>query len=497
MIGKKEPQDKLFVTVSLEKLVPKQDYYRGLLSILDLRFVYQECEKYYGKTGKPSIDPVIFFKIVLYGFFENITSDRKLIERINDSLSARYFVGYELDEPIPWHSTISRTRGLLGEEVFVGIFTKIVHLCVEKGLVEGKHLSIDSTLIKANASLDSLERKVPALTIAEYVEQTEPQEEEAPAREAEERDKDVTPLQHIDGENKKQKNIQFCNANYVSKTAADSKVATKPNALTNLYYKTHYTVEPSRVITDVLTTTADKDDASGLVTCLTRSQERLKQFNMKIESVGADRGYCTGENLRAVEAMDIIPFIPSKRYVNTTGKYDNSKFRYDSQKKVYICPNGKELSYRKSDDEKKTDIYLAKTSDCKVCPLKEECSISKGGRKICRSYFKEEYSRLSVRMKSESGKYAMKIRKTVTEPLFAEGKENHGLRKFMTRGLDKAKKNAYMIATVQNIKRIIKVLKKAENGQKSVVHEETTSFLERMAILIMHQAFSNFLIFAR
>jgi transposase len=95
----------------------------------------------------------------LFGYFENIISDRELIRRANDSLAARYFIGYDLDEQLPWHSTISRTRALISKETFEKIFNRILELCYKSGLIEGKHQSIDSTLVKANASLESLKEK--------------------------------------------------------------------------------------------------------------------------------------------------------------------------------------------------------------------------------------------------------------------------------------------------------------------------------------------------
>ena len=453
MLGNKLQDDKIFATVSLERLVPKDNFYRHLSSFLDLRFIYQQCKEFYGTTGRPSLDPVVFFKMTLYGYFENITSDRELVRRIGDSLAARYFVGYDLDEELPWHSTISRTRGLIGEQVFACLFTRIVEMCVAAGLVDGTHQSIDSTLVKANASLDSLERKTPELTVTEYIKQTTQEIHEE--------------KQNTQDSPKNKACQQTRNKQYTSKTDPDSKVRRKPNALNNLYYTIHYAVDSRRVITDVMATTADRTDNLDLLPCVTRAKTRLKKLGLIIESVGTDKGYCSGENLRAIEAMHIIPYIPSRTYVNWTGKFENNQFIYHADKNVYVCPNGKELTHSTSDPQKKRHAYCAKKTDCQSCSLRQKCTTSKTGRKVIRSFYHDEYERLIVRMKQGAGRYAMKIRKITTEPLFAEAKENHGLRKFMTRGIDKARKNAYVIATVQNIKRLLKAFKKANNGQKA------------------------------
>ena len=172
MMGKKELAPKLLYSVTIEDLVPQDNFYRQLSEFLDLRFVYQECKSIYGKTGNPSIDPVVFFRLVLFGYIENIISDRELIRRASDSLGVRLYLGYDLDEELPWHSTISRTRVKMPEKVFEKLFDKILQMCVEKGLVSGDKQSIDSTLVRANASLESLEKKVPQLELHQYIEET-------------------------------------------------------------------------------------------------------------------------------------------------------------------------------------------------------------------------------------------------------------------------------------------------------------------------------------
>ncbi len=111
------------------------------------------------KKDKRVLDPVVFFKILLVGYLNNINSDRQLIAFCSDSLSIRLFLGYDVHEPLPWHSTISRTRSLYGEEVFLSLFKEVLKMCVSKGMVRGKRQAVDSVFIKANASMDSLVEK--------------------------------------------------------------------------------------------------------------------------------------------------------------------------------------------------------------------------------------------------------------------------------------------------------------------------------------------------
>ena len=153
MLGKKVYQEKLFTNFSLSSRIPENNFYKVLKDKLDLSFLYKTCKPYYGECGQKSIDPVVFFKLMLVGYFEGITSDRKLIDFVSLRLDVLYFIGYDIDEAIPWHSTISRTRSTLPTNIFEEVFDTVFNMCVEKGMVSGHTQAIDSALIKAN-SLD-------------------------------------------------------------------------------------------------------------------------------------------------------------------------------------------------------------------------------------------------------------------------------------------------------------------------------------------------------
>jgi transposase len=159
MQGKKDFTPKMMYQLHLDEMVPKDNFYRKVDAALDLNFLYKKTKKYYGTEGQESIDPVVFFKMCLVGYFNNINSDRKLIEYCSNCLDIRLFLRYDIDEVLPWHSTISRTRQLFGEEVFQSCFKEILSLCVHEGMVRGKRQVVDSVFVKANASMDSLLEK--------------------------------------------------------------------------------------------------------------------------------------------------------------------------------------------------------------------------------------------------------------------------------------------------------------------------------------------------
>jgi transposase len=159
MQGHKTYQPKMLYQVQLHELVSQDNFYRKLLKFVDFHFLYKETAKYYGTEGQESIDPVVFFKICMVGYLNNITSDRKLIEYCSNCLDVRLFLQYDIDESLPWHSTISRTRQLYSEEVFMRLFKQILSKCIQAGLVRGKRQAIDSAYVKANASMDSIVEK--------------------------------------------------------------------------------------------------------------------------------------------------------------------------------------------------------------------------------------------------------------------------------------------------------------------------------------------------
>ena len=123
--------------------IPKENIYRKLREALDLSIIYRGTKELYGKTGKPSIYPVGFFRLLITGYLKNNTSDRKRVEHCSMRMDVLYFLNYELDEELPWHSTISRTRQLHPESLFVTLFNKVFALCVDSGMVSEQTQTVD------------------------------------------------------------------------------------------------------------------------------------------------------------------------------------------------------------------------------------------------------------------------------------------------------------------------------------------------------------------
>ena len=122
MQGKKQYTEQLFKSFQLSERIPEDNFYRRLKDLLNLQWLYKETKKYYGSEGQQSIDPIVFFKLILIGYLENLGSDRRIINTVSMRMDMLYFIGYDIDESLPWHSTLSRTRQLYGEALFKQLF---------------------------------------------------------------------------------------------------------------------------------------------------------------------------------------------------------------------------------------------------------------------------------------------------------------------------------------------------------------------------------------
>lgn len=248
MQGRKNYQEKLFTNFRLSDRVPENNFYHRLNKELDLSFLYKSTEKYYGKEGQASIDPVVFFKLLLTGYFENIQSDRRIIENAKLRLDILYFMGYDIDEELPWHSTLSRTRQLYGEEVFRGLFQKILKMCIKRGMVAGSRQAVDSVFVKANASMESLIDKDILDDGDEYITSLD------------QAAKEEVPIRKIPVPGAKKSN-----KNRINTTDPDARIAKKPGKPRRMNYLGQVSVDTANhVITNTEAHHADKRDSECL-----------------------------------------------------------------------------------------------------------------------------------------------------------------------------------------------------------------------------------------
>ena len=304
------------VLMSLESAVPHNHFYRHLERTLDLTFVRDLVADCYASGGRPSIDPVVFFKLHLIMFFENLRSERKLIEIASLNLAHRWYVGYNLDEPLPDHSSLSKIRARLGLPVFRRFFDAVVAQCAQAGLVWGKELIFDATKVRANASMDSL-TPVLRLVVDDYLAALMQAEspEEAPRWDVLEQcrlDPDRPPTSYY-----KRKSDQR-----TSSTDPDAALMKPRGGQACLGYQDHYVVDggKARIILHALETPGDVMENQPMLDLLRRVMFR---WRLRPKRVIADTTYGTIENIRAVEGEeDIRAYVPLPDWEHKTAYFD-------------------------------------------------------------------------------------------------------------------------------------------------------------------------------
>ena len=476
------------VVASLDALVPAHHFYRHLESKLDLTFVRDLVRSAYKDGGRPSIDPVIFFKLQLIMFFEGIRSERHLIELASLNLAHRWYLGYALDEPLPDHSSLSRIRTRLGVEVFQRFFDQIVELCQAAGLVWGKELLFDATKVRANADLDSLvprfywqakqhltelfdEAQAPSSTgddatvsppAPAHKVDSEPRrlptglspEDEAHLAAERAETWQLLEERRLDPDRPSVKGYQRLTDVRVSPTDPDA-APMSDGRTPALGYHDHYVVDggKARIILGVLVTPADVMENVPLQDLLWRVQFR---WHLHPKRAIGDSTYGTVDNIRALEEAGIRAYVPLSAVGKRSGFFGPEAFTYDAEQDVYTCQNGTVLRFRGNHYDARVRAYQAPADACAACPIKARCTDSTQGRIFTRSFDEPYLDRVRGYHETAAYEKAMRKRSVWVEPLFGEAKQWHGLRQFRLRGLPKVNMVGLLVAAGQNLKRLLK-----------------------------------------
>jgi transposase len=441
------------VLASLETLVAKDNFYRHLEKKLDLSFVRGWTKDCYAERGRPSVDPVVFFKLQLVMVLEGIRSERQLIEQASLNLAHRWYLGYNLDEPLPDHSTLTRIRQRLGLPIFRRFFDEIVQLCQDAGLIWGEELIFDATKVRANAALDSVVPRFKEVVDDHLVELfTSDDETEAPPGDDTQR-WDLLEECRLDPSRPSSPSYERASITRVSKTDPDAALMRKaPGAPAELGYHDHYVVDGGkrRIILNVLVTPADVMENQPMLDQLRRV---IFRWQVDPKRVIADTTYGTVENIVAVEDMGIRAYVPLPDFDQRTGYWGRSHFAYDDDSDAYRCPQGEVLRRRTTKYTEGKIVYQADPETCNCCPVKAACTGSENGRTVRRSLYEEYLERVRGYHQTPAYEKAMSKRKVWVEPLFAEAKQWHGLRQFRLRGRRRVNIEGLLIAAGQNLKR--------------------------------------------
>jgi transposase len=419
----------------MDALIPKHHLLRKIDQHVSFGFIKAlTAKKYCPSNGRPSIDPEIFFRLMIISYLYNINSDRQLCEELHYNLAYRWFCKLSLGDKVPDHSSLTRIRDRLGLDLFKAFFDEIIQQCQERNLIKGKRIMTDGTLIEANASLDLLRLKENRADQSNYL-----------------------PISNKAPETIKKVYLPLSNQTHLSTTDPEATLAKKEGAARKLRYKAHLSIDAdSRVILLIQATTGACHESQIYIKHIkTLSRER----NLTLEETIADRAYGTGEILQAITQHKITPYIPLLTdRAGTTLAQSTEGFIFEEENNRYQCPAGLYLlPYTKTTDRR--IMYRSRSKDCRSCSLAAQCSAYRMKhshmRYIRRNKHQALFEETLARMKTQIFNERLIERFWKIEGIIGEAKNLHGLGRAKYRGLQKMQIQAYLSASILNVKRLI------------------------------------------
>ncbi len=456
MMGEQKSEAQLFnYAVNLEKRVRSNHPLRQVKAAIDFGFVREEVAHCYGKKGNESVAPEVILKMMFLLFFDDIKSERELMEVIGERLDYLWFLDYGLDEKIPDHSVLSKARARWGKEVFESLFVRTVAQCVEAGLMDGNKLHVDSSLVDANAAKESVIKGAPSLIAAlkRAYAATESKLEETSTPE----------------------NYQAVNDRMMSQSDPDAAMVRKGSGDSRPRYQHHRAIDDAKgVITAVETTPGSIAENKKLMDLVDQHEENTR---CQVQNVVADHKYGTSQNYVACQARGITTHmgdIASKAHNGRDqGIFGDEAFTYDSVSDIYRCPAGQILRPRRVHPIRRTLEYKATASVCAACVLRPQCTRSSHGRTVQRHEKQAVLDIARAQAHSRAARRDRKRRHHLMERSFADAANNHHFKRARWRRLWRQQIQDYLIAAIQNVR----ILLAHQNPKPSVAAAVTVPAL--------------------
>jgi transposase len=347
----------LFYTqICLEQRIRSNHPLRQIARLIDFEFVYEAVASAYGNRGNISVPASVLLKLMLLLVLYNVQSERELMETLPERLDWSWFLGYDLDTPVPDHSVLSKARRRWGVAVFKGLFERVVWRCVQTGLVDGSKIFVDASWIEADAAntsvidTQSLERH-----LNERYRELETRLTDREGTEKEEREEPPfggRPYREV-------------NSRFVSTTDPDAAIVRQGKP--KLYYQTHRAVDArTEVITAATITPGDVNKAHLLIPLV----ETHRGHTERSASVAVgDSRYGTLETYLACSDRGIRAHLPdlgraTAKRAAARQKFSESAFEYDASSDAYRCPEGKQLRRKSFHQDRQSVDYAAAKTDC-------------------------------------------------------------------------------------------------------------------------------------
>lgn len=458
MMGRQQRvQRKLFYTkLNLDQRIRKDHILRKVNTYIDFDFIYNEVKNRYGIKGNVSIPPPVILKMMFLLIFYNIRSERELVQTIPERLDWLWFLNYDLDDDIPNHSVLSKARVRWGSGAFKTFFENIVWQCVQAGLVDGSKLFMDSSMVQADASNNSVVNKE---SLKRYLNKGYQVLEARLEEEQQSSDSDDEPKSGS------------ANRKYISTTDPDASVTRRGKGKSKLQYQIHRGVdEKCEVITATEVTPGEVHEAHRLESLIDSHQNNTGR---KVETAVADSKYGIIENYLSCQDRGINAHINSleqtqKGSGTKKGIFPKEAFLYDADNDVFICPDGQTLKRRKYFKKRKHYEYIASASTCNNCQLKERCTKAKSGRTLKRHVRQDDLDFMLNQANSRKAKKDIRTRQHLMERSFARG-TRYGYKRARWRRLWRVQIQEYLTSTIQNIMIIVRHIKEPAPAQGMVL----------------------------
>ena len=428
--------------ISIEDLVPKDHIVRDIERAISLEFIYDEVKELYcADNGRPSVDPVVLFKITLLQYIFGIRSMRQTIREIEVNMAYRWYLGYGMTERIPHFSTFGKNyvRRFEGSDIFEKIFERILLEAVKCGFVDASAAFIDATHMKANANKKKSVNEVVKVEAKHY------HDELMSEIEADRETHGKKPLKDKDNdEEPPTKNVK------TSTTDPECGLFHKGEHKVEFAYTVHTACDKHNFILGFDVSAGNVHDSvmfDGLY------KNVLAKFP-EIEMIALDAGYKTPWIMKQIFDSGRLPSTPYKCPMTKKGFFRKYEYVYDEYYDCVICPNNKILKYSTTN----RDGYKEYKSDpkiCRDCPCRAQCTESKNCQKTVTRHIWEEYIELAEDVRhSPKGKEIYTMRGQTIERVFADAKEKYGMRYTLTRGLKKQRLKALLTFACMNLKKL-------------------------------------------
>ena len=442
--------------INLEDMIPKDHFLRVIEEYFDWNFIYDEVENLYSKVGRKSIDPIVLIKIHIIKFLFHEDSLRKTYESLNYNLLYKWFIGYNLNESTPNHSTYSqnyrRKFSKLEKDLLQTVFDKVIKLLIEHNCLDMTSVYIDSTNTKAYANKKKNHKEMLKVEAKKYQkeldleialkglhEETLTEEEYFEEVQKIIKCNEETPTEDLLGE----KEV------IVSDTDSDAGMLYKNEKEKMFGYNSTVICDKNNYALTVDVNPSNMHDSIAF----------YNTFDKLVSGIGiedviyfiGDAAYKTPHICKTIIDLDLIPSLPYKRPMTKEGYFKKYEYVYDEYNDIYICPNNKDL-IPTSINKDGYIIYKSDSNDCKNCPFKEKCTKSKN-KQILRHIW-EEYKEMAEEYRhSMDVQEEYKQRPSHIERLFADGKMKHGLGKTYFRGKERVSRELTLLYACMNLKK--------------------------------------------